>query len=207
MPVIFCKDTDIRRIIELMPVDEAEHMRRVGALVGAMAEKMSGLDPKDPYGDAYKYFGEAAAYHDIGKAWVPQHLLTKPGKLTEEEAAIIYKHPVYARKIFDRIYDGTISGIPKHLRGLALESAVYHHEWWNGKGYPHGTEGEDIPLIARVTSICDVYDAITSDRTYSRARSHYHACRELEANAGIQFDPALVRIFLEYSKEFLELVK
>lgn len=204
MPTAFCKGTNIGRIIESLPAEEAEHMCRVGRLVGIMAAKLCvrSFCPRDSTREGYKYFGEAAFYHDIGKVWVPQKLLTKPGKLTAEEVIVMHKHPVFARELFDLINDGCISGIPKHLIKPAFDSAVYHHEWWNGKGYPYGIGSENIPLIARITSLCDAYDAITSKRAYRNARTHYYACREMEANAGTQFDPALVQVFLDNEAEF-----
>jgi len=150
---------------------------------------------------------EAAAYHDIGKAEVPKSIITKPGKLTEEETLIMHQHPVFAQKILERINDSPVSGIPEYLIRLTIDSAIYHHEWWNGKGYPFGIGFEDIPLIARVTSICDAYDAITSDRIYRKAHTRHYACNELEKNAGTQFDPALVRVFLDNEAKFSVLIK
>lgn len=203
MKIYFCAGTDIRSIMESLPKEESEHMHRVGILVGIIASKLFELDicPKYSNRSEFKYYGEAASYHDIGKAWVPKSILTKLGRLTREEIEVIYKHPVFARKLFDQINDGTVSGIPRHLTRLAFDSAVYHHEWWNGKGYPYGIKSENIPLLARITSVCDAYDAITSPRPYRNANTHFYACCELEANAGTQFDPKLIKVFLDNERE------
>jgi len=182
-------------------------MRRVGILVGFMAKKFHEMGICQKYSDEYKYYGEAAAYHDIGKAEVPKSIITKPGKLTEEETLIMRQHPVFARRMLHRINESSGSGIPKHLAQLTANSAVYHHEWWNGKGYPYGIGSEDIPLIARVTSICDAYDAITSDRIYRKAHTRHYACDELEKNAGTQFDPALTSVFLDNEAELTVFIK
>ncbi|MEL7564271.1 MAG: HD domain-containing phosphohydrolase [Dehalobacterium sp.] len=203
MKTCFYAGTDIKSIMESLPKEESEHMHRVGILVGIIASKLFDLDncSKYPGRSEFKYYGEAAAYHDIGKAWVPKSILTKLGRLTREETAIIYKHPLFARKLFDQINDGTVSEMPRHLTRLAFDSAVHHHEWWNGKGYPYGLKSENIPLVARITSVCDAYDAITGPRIYRKANTHFYACRELEANAGTQFDPMLIQVFLDNERE------
>ncbi|MCI2106980.1 MAG: HD domain-containing protein [Intestinimonas sp.] len=202
------KYTDIKTIIKLLPRDQIEHMAHVEILVKALASEISGrgLYSKDLKPEKSSDFGKAAFYHDIGKAWVPQRILSKPAKLTGEEMRIARNHTLFADKLFQRILNGSISGMPIHLIGLAHDSAVYHHEWWNGMGYPYGISRFNIPLVARITSICDVYDAITSDRAYRRACSHDYACHEIEKNAGSQFDPALVPIFLNHEAELPNLL-
>jgi putative two-component system response regulator len=190
---------NIQQIIKSLPVHEAQHMCRVGTLVGIMSPKIHELGSflKDSDLDEYSYFSAAATYHDIGKVWVPRYILEKPSQLTEDETNIVKKHPIFACELFKLIQSGSITGMPKHLFQLAFNSAAYHHEWWNGKGYPYGIGSDDIPLIARITSICDAYDAITSERPYRKARSHYDACNELKKNAGTQFDPLIVKVFLD----------
>ncbi len=200
-------EASVEGIIRSMPIVEKEHMLRVGLLVGVMAEK---IDKLGIYREDASDFEKAAAFHDIGKAWVPKDILLKQGKLTMDEMIIIFKHPVFARDLFAQIYEGKVSGIPEKLMGLSFYSAVYHHEWWNGKGYPYGLCSFDIPLIARVTSVCDAYDAITGKRVYKPACSHAAACRELEKNAGTQFDPTLVKVFMDNEEEiavFMEQVR
>ncbi len=153
----------------------------------------------------YKYFGKAAFFHDLGKVLVPKQLLIKTGRLTKEEIYILQKHTLYAKGLIDMIKENEITGIPDYLIPLAFDAAVYHHEWWNGQGYTYGVSHEDIPMIVRVTSVCDAYDAMTSDRIYRKARTHDYACQELKTNAGTQFERALVNLFLDNEKEFLSL--
>jgi putative two-component system response regulator len=197
METAFYAGTDIRKIIESLPKEEAEHMRRVGILVGILTQKLYGYDTCQEH----KYFGAAASYHDIGKAWVPKSILMKPDRLTEQERAIVFQHPVFAKKLFDQAGEDLIPGIPRHFFHLVIDAAIYHHEWWNGNGYPYGIGYDDIPSVARITSICDAYDAMTSDRMYRVAHTHYYACRQLEKNAGTQFDPAFVQAFLDNAQE------
>lgn len=205
----YCEGTGIRTIIQSLPANQIKHMSQVGASVGLIARKISeyGIYTERISADAYKYFGNAAFYHDIGKVWVPPEILSKPGKLMADEISMVRNHTVYAIELFVIIRNGWITGVPEHLIPLAYDSAVYHHEWWDGTGYPFGMSYEDIPLIARVTSICDAYDAITSDRAYRSAHSHDYACREIEKNAGIQFDPTLAKIFLNHEAEIANLFK
>lgn len=151
----------------------------------------------------YPYFGLAAHYHDIGKVCVPPDLLIKPGVLTPEEYCMIQQHTIFARELFDLARKRKTRGIPKTLIPLIYDAAVYHHEWWNGKGYPFGLRDQNIPFIARATAICDSYDAMVSDRAYRPAYSHDYACGELESGAGRQFDPALVDLFLDHEAEIL----
>lgn len=114
-------------------------------------------------------------------------------------------HPVHARIPYEEFEDGVVFGIPKHLLPPAFQAAEYHHERWDGKGYPYGIGTVEIPLIARLTAICDAYDTITSMRVYKEAQSHDTACRELQINAGKQFDPFLVEAFLKNEDAFAKL--
>lgn len=202
----FYKGIDVETIIRLLPADQIKHISNVRILVGKMMEELPncGIYPKRT-AEMFKYFNRAAFFHDIGKVGVPPEILSKPGKLTLEEYHIIQNHTLIGEELFQYISSGKIQGMPEYLIPLARDSAVYHHEWWNGKGYPYGIGGEKIPLIARITSICDSYDAMTSNRTYRKAHSHDYACGELKKNAGTQFDPELIQIFLDHEAEFLRL--
>lgn len=204
MSDVFCAGSNIKKIVDSLPPEEAEHMHRVGILVNIFTETIFGLEiyRGDTGWNGHKYFGEAAFYHDVGKAWVPRELLTKPGRLTEEETSVMHRHPEYAKLLFDKINNDLVAGMPLHLIRPAYNAAVFHHERWDGKGYPYGIGVKNIPLIARITSICDAYDTMTSNRPYAEARARLSACRELEANAGTQFDPLLIRAFLDNETEF-----
>lgn len=205
MQSAFCKSTDVGKIVRQLPTDQIKHMSNVGMLVELLAKYIAKYKVHSADIDAYKYYGGAALYHDIGKVCVPNEILTKPGRLTSEEYKLIQEHPLFAQKIFEKIRYGRISGVPAHLIQFACDAAVYHHEWWNGKGYPFGISYDKIPLIARVTSVCDAYDAMTGNRTYRKAHSHVFACEELEKNSGTQFDPDIVIAFLNNESEFRDL--
>lgn len=133
----------------------------------------------------------AALIHDLGKLAVPSSILNKPGKLSAEELQIVRQHAVVAAKILEQI-----SGLEEIARIVR-----HHHERWDGKGYPDGLRGEEIPLGARIICIADAFEAMTSDRPYRKAMSIEEAVNELLNNAGTQFDPNLVKIFVEVLKE------
>lgn len=137
--------------------------------------------------EALEHFRNGALLHDIGKMGVPDGILLKPGKLTDEEWVIMKKHPVFAYNL--------LKGIP--FLSNALEIPYYHHERWDGSGYPHGLQGESIPLSARIFAVVDVWDALTSDRPYRPAWSQETTTKYLVENKGIQFDPRVVDAFLD----------
>jgi putative nucleotidyltransferase with HDIG domain len=129
--------------------------------------------------------------HDIGKLAVSDEVLRKEGKLDPEEIDQIRQHPKIGARIL--------------LRMAALREAIpyvlYHHERWDGLGYPSGKAGEEIPVEARVLAVADAFDAMTSDRPYRRALSRDEALAEVERCAGTQFDPEIARVFLEVFAE------
>ncbi len=126
-----------------------------------------------------------ALLHDIGKIGVPDAILRKPGQLTDAEWAIMRKHPEIGDEILGSI--GRMRGVAALVR--------HHQEKWNGTGYPDKLKGEEIPLGARILSVCDAYSAITDDRPYKKARSHDAAVEELHRCEGVQFDPRVVAAF------------
>jgi putative nucleotidyltransferase with HDIG domain len=133
------------------------------------------------------WFRIGALLHDVGKLMVPAEVLNKPGKLTDDEWAMVRGHPTAGVELLADIE------FPWDVRPI-VES---HHERWDGKGYPHGLAGEEIPLTARVLCIADVYDALTSRRSYKKAFTHDEAMAIMRADIGKQFDPALFPVFEE----------
>ncbi len=129
----------------------------------------------------------AAVLHDIGKIMVPLELLNKKEPLSEEEFALIRKHPETGYQILRSV---------EEYAGLA-EYVLYHHERWDGKGYPEGLRGGQIPAVSRIISVADAYEAMTANRPYQRAKTSEEAVAEMRRCAGTQFDPCLVEIFLE----------
>jgi putative two-component system response regulator len=134
----------------------------------------------------------AGLLHDIGKIGIPESILCKAGKLTDEEYEIMKSHPGQGKKM--------INGIKK-LNAVA-EWLSTHHERWDGRGYPDGLMGEAIPLTARIISIADTYDAMTSNRSYRKAMDHEVAFEEIKRCSGSQFDPTLVELFINVGNEF-----
>ncbi|MBU1234282.1 MAG: response regulator [Proteobacteria bacterium] len=128
--------------------------------------------------------------HDIGKIGVPDSILLKVGRLTEEEFAIIKKHPDQGARILRPMgFNGRMNNIVHIIR--------HHHERFDGKGYPDGLVGEAIPLYSRIIAVADSYDAMTSDRPYRKSMNYRDALAEIEKNAGRQFDPVLAEKFVE----------
>lgn len=148
-------------------------------------------------------FGKAAFFHDIGKIRIPHDILMKPDKLTAEESSIVRAHPKYAKEILMEIKSTPLFSKNPELFDLSVAASLSHHEWWNGAGYPFGIAGQNIPLIARITSICDAFDTITYGRPYCNARSANDAFCEIKKCAGSQFDPILSNLFVQYGDTFL----
>jgi putative two-component system response regulator len=133
-----------------------------------------------------------ALLHDIGKIGVPECILCKAGRLTAEETIIMRRHVEYGEHVLE--------GVP-HME--AVRAIVkYHHEWWDGNGYPLGLKGEDIPLAARIVAVADAYDAMTSDRPYRQHLSQAIAVERLQRASGTQFDELVVRAFVETLEGF-----
>lgn len=158
------------------------HSERVAAISRSLAEALK-LDPSD-----VDKIVHGARVHDIGKIAIPDRILLKPGKLTEEEFKAVKAHPEKGVELL------------AHARGLdkeILNIVRHHHERWDGRGYPSGLAGQDIPLWARIVALADAYEAMTAGRPYRPAKSPGEALTEIEENSGTQFDPKLVRIFKE----------
>lgn len=142
---------------------------------------------------------KSAPLHDIGKVGIPDSILRKPGPLTAEETETMRRHTTIGgdtlRSVLEQ-FSGT------SFLNMAMEIAYYHHERWDGAGYPHGLAGHDIPLAARIVSIADAYDAITSRRPYKDPFDHDEAMRRIRIDSGKHFDPELVEAFLRSESQF-----
>jgi HD-GYP domain-containing protein (c-di-GMP phosphodiesterase class II) len=157
------------------------HGERVRAYAEVVGRRL-GLDEQEVV-----LLGWAALLHDIGKIGVPREILNKPGRLSDDEAALIRRHP----EIGDRLI------VPLHdWLGPFADVALRHHERWDGGGYPGGLAGEDIPFGARIVAVVDAFDVMTTSRSYKRAGARVDARAELVRGAGTQFDPLVVRAFL-----------
>jgi putative nucleotidyltransferase with HDIG domain len=172
--------------LELRDHDTEGHTRRVAEMTVRLAEKM-GFPVME-----LEILRQGALLHDIGKVGIPDSILLKPSALTLEEWDVMKQHPVYASKV--------IAGI-EHLRP-AIDIPLYHHEKWDGSGYPKGLCADQIPLQARIFSVVDVYDALTSDRPYRSAWPHADAVAYIREQAGRHFDPNVVGTFLDLAHQF-----
>lgn len=161
--------------------DTGNHVTRVGHSCRALAEAI-GLNAH-----MTEMIYMASPLHDIGKIGVPDHILLKKGRHTEEEQAIMRKHVDFGVEM--------LADHPAPLLQVACSIAQNHHEKWDGTGYPHALQGDAIPVEARIVAICDVFDALTSIRPYKVAWSVEQAVQYLKDNAGTHFDPNLVATF------------
>jgi putative two-component system response regulator len=147
-------------------------------------------------------FARTASLHDIGKLAVPASILEKPGALNVEEHRIMRRHVTVGAEILRELY----RRFPQeHCLELAIELTLYHHERWDGMGYPFGLSGHSIPLAGRVMAIADVYDALRSERSYKSAYSHEKSRDIILAGSGKQFDPSIVAGVLACEAELEEL--
>jgi HD-GYP domain-containing protein (c-di-GMP phosphodiesterase class II) len=172
------RDVLLKALEEHHP-DLGDHVHDVGQLAEVVAREL-GLG-----GQTLQHVRQAAELHDIGKVAVPTSILDKPGKLDADEWAFIARHTIIGERIL---------GAALALRPVARLVRA-SHEHFDGNGYPDGLRGHEIPLGARIVTVCDAYDAMTSDRPYQRTLSHGDALVELRRCAGGQFDPAVVEAF------------
>lgn len=151
-----------------------------------------------------KLIGISSALHDIGKVGVQDSILLKPGRLAESERLIMQMHSAIGGKCIREIE--LRLGNSNFLQ-IARDIALYHHERWDGTGYPRGLAGEQIPLAARIVAVADVYDALSSKRVYKDAFPHDRCVVMIREGAGTQFDPAVVEAFLEVEADFREIAR
>lgn len=165
----------------------ASHSKNVMRYARAVSEKMH-----LPSDDIYS-LEIGALLHDIGKIGVPEHVLMKAGNLTDSEFDAIRMHPVYGYQIINEIEELKYKGIQ--------DVVLLHHERMDGNGYPKGLKGEEIPLHARIISVCDAFDAMTTSRTYRPALDVSTAIEQLKKHAGAQFDSKIVEVFVTCIEE------
>ncbi len=171
--------------LDMRDKETEDHTRRVTELTMKMAQTM-GIN-----GDKLLHVSRGALLHDIGKMSIPDSILLKPGKLTDDEWEIMRMHPVYAQRFLSQI---------DYLRP-ALEIPYCHHEKWDGTGYPRGLKGEQIPLAARIFAVVDVWDALSSDRPYRDAWPREKVQAHIREQSGQHFDPRVVEAFFEIVSE------
>ncbi len=175
----------IRRLANVIGLRDSEtggHIERLSLYAALLAERI-GLGP-----DEVELLRIAGPLHDIGKIAVPDSILRNPGALTARERAVMEEHTVFGHRL--------LSGSGQELLDFAAELALTHHEHWDGTGYPNGLAGEEIPLGGRILAICDVFDALSSDRVYRAALPLDEVLELMREGRGTHFDPALLDVFL-----------
>ncbi len=171
----------LSRALELRDRETEGHTLRVTEMTMYLSRQM-GISGAD-----LTHIRQGGLLHDIGKMGIPDAILLKPDNLTPSEWEIMRQHPIYAYEVLSQI---------EYFKP-ALDIPLYHHERWDGSGYPHGLKAEQIPIAARIFSVVDVYDALTSDRPYRSAWTKEKALEHIQVQAGQHFDPDIVRAFMQ----------
>lgn len=180
--------SSLSRSVEAKDYYTRGHSGRVAGIAVILAAHYGGLDRKTVY--------SSGLIHDVGKLTTPDYILIKNGPLTPKEQLEMRKHPLEGAKICRSL------GISEEL----IDGVLYHHERWDGKGYPEGLIGENIPLLGRLLCVADCIDAMASNRSYRQALSFEHICSELELGKGTQFDPHIATLALTHWEEITQFI-
>ena len=184
----------LSRAAEYKDNETGKHTIRIASYSQRLAE-LAGLED-----DHVELIRETSPMHDVGKIGVPENILLKQGALNPDERSIIEKHPEIGAEILGKHSQSK-------LMKMASIIAMNHHEKWNGKGYPRGLKGEDIPIEGRLVAICDVFDALISERPYKTAWPIEKALDEIRSESGSFFDPQLVTLFMEMETDLRRIVR
>ncbi|MGA2583426.1 MAG: response regulator [Tepidisphaeraceae bacterium] len=192
----------LAKLSESRDPETGAHLERVQSYARLLAQYLSTTE---------KFFGridhefirliyQTTPLHDIGKVGIPDNVLLKPGKLSDEETSIMRTHA----KLGAQTLEASLQRFPNvRFLQMARDIALFHHERWDGQGYPNGLAGEQIPLPARIVALADVYDALTSRRVYRHAMSHPQAKAIIDGDCGTHFDPDIVDAFHKLEKQFI----
>ncbi len=194
----------LARLAEHRDTDTGKHLDRVTSFAVLLAKELATKEQyREQIDDDYiSDLQRSVPLHDIGKVAIPDRILLKPGKLTDDEMSIMRSHVEMGAQTIRSVIEQN-----PHVRFLkmALEVIEGHHEWYNGGGYPHKIKGEQIPLAARITGLADVYDALTTARPYKDPYPHEKAVSIIRLLAGTQFDPAVIEAFFKLETRFEQL--
>lgn len=193
----------LAKLAESRDNDTGEHLDRIRKYVTILAKDLTNV-----YHEIDSEFifnlGIASSLHDIGKVGIPDSILLKPGKLTSLERSIMEKHTIIGGQCLEAI--SSKLGDNDFLE-MAREVAYWHHEQWDGNGYPHKLADDEIPISARIVAVADVYDALTSRRPYKRGMSHTESRAIILSGSGEKFDPEVVAAFLRHEVEFQQIAR
>lgn len=193
----------LARLAESRDAETGEHLERIRRYAYILAQEMRDCNLYDELADG-RFVEEiylSSPLHDIGKVGIPDRILLKPGALTESEYAIMKTHTLIGG---DTLRDADQEAGRHSFLTMGRDIAYHHHERWDGRGYPNGLRGEEIPLAARIVTLADVYDALSSRRPYKDAFSHARSREVVIAGAEKQFDPALVEAFTRCEDKFMD---
>ena len=190
----------LAKLSESRDRDTGEHLERIRSYVTILASELAKTNPEIDH-HFVADLAIASSLHDIGKVGVPDAVLLKPGPLTRTERRAMQLHTVLGSEC--------LAAIQKQLEeddflALAQQIAAAHHEWWDGTGYPHGLQGKNIPLAARIVALADVYDALTNARPYKGPVSHTETREWIASHYATHFDPAIVEAFVAREADFLK---
>jgi len=191
----------LAKLAELRDDDTGAHLERVRDYCALLAQQLGDGSPYDDHISAefIDCIQHASPLHDIGKVAIPDRILLKPGRLTAEEFEVMKTHTVIGAEnmqtVFNRYADNPFIG-------MGIEIALYHHERWDGSGYPDGLVGKNIPLSARIMAVADCYDAIRSNRCYRKGLDHEKVKEILLEESGSHFDPEIIKAFVALEDRF-----
>ncbi len=196
----------LARLAESRDQETGMHLERTRNYVKLIAEQLA-TRPELTHvinADFVQMLYDTSPLHDIGKVAIPDAILLKPGRLTVDEYDIMKRHAAIGAATLDEV----LQSYPEaEFLEMARDIAATHHERYDGRGYPRGLAGEQIPWAGRIMALADVYDAITSRRVYKAAQSHEHACGVIRSESGKQFGPRVVEAFFDREAEILEIQK
>ncbi|MDZ7619826.1 MAG: HD domain-containing phosphohydrolase, partial [Patescibacteria group bacterium] len=194
----------LAKLAESRDSETGEHLERIREYCRILGEELSHWESHRDLvdGEYVQLLYLTSPLHDIGKVGIPDRVLLKPGRLTPEEFDIMKQHTILGANTLAAAA-AAHPGAP--FLTIAREIALTHHEHFNGKGYPTGLKGQEIPLSGRIAALADVYDALTSRRVYKPAYSHEEARTIVLDGGGTQFDPDVVEAFLRREADFIEI--
>ena len=193
---------EFAEVVEARDKSTGNHIKKTAAYVEALAEQ---LKKEGKFADVLteefvRKLKQAAPLHDIGKIAVSDLILNKPGKLTDEEFAIMKSHTTEGWKILTKMVADAGDTIDANYLNESIDMAHYHHEKWDGTGYPTGIKGEEIPLSARIMAVADVFDALVAERVYKKPFTYEKAMAIITEGSGKHFDPQIVETFTHISE-------
>lgn len=198
--------TTLNALAKAKDNETGSHIIRTQKYVGLLANrlKIMGHHSETLTEEHIERLIKVAPLHDLGKVGIPDHILNKEDRFTVEEKELMNSHPLIGESI---LAASQSEGQEMELISTAIKVAGYHHEKWDGSGYPRNLRGEDIPIEARIMTVADVFDALISDRPYKKAWTTEEACIEIINNSGTAYDPIVVEAFVAERQNFEDVAK